>query len=491
MRPTIWAKGACARCLLAPPSGRRRRPSCHNHYVITSHLRYSSAKPVSKDTGSNGPPRIHFAGFGNRGALFAHAIRAVQPPLPLTLLLPSNRRFQQFVDNGGQIEIIEDGVSTIAEGFDAEVMPTRNPFSVKLYPSTKHYRLRTYAMGSRQKFDIQAEKQLEGSVSDHPRTNIIDYGRRVRFGGDPATPGYGLDPTYKLLESDLLQNDKIFSNNRLLSQEEAKKQQDPIHYLVLLTKPQRVVDELLRLKDRLNENSTILFTQRGMGFLEDANKVFPNPISRPSYLPGLLYHSTYSAPGKEKDQPETRSDILQFLAKASIDSDNSISTCSFVFHHKADGKMLVSKAGIYPKGQETPKRRKAVEYLLNVLISAKKLGVDLLEPKELRHIRIRDAVVCSVVHSLSVKYNCLNGDVIKTEERIEYARKLLREAASVVQNWLPQPAYEYLERSLGHYITVHADQINDTMDSVANGKESPIAVRILDYFLFIIFLRGL
>jgi hypothetical protein len=151
VRPTIWAEGACARCLLAPPSGRRHRPSCHNHHVITSHLRYSSAKPVSKDTGSNGPPRIYFAGFGNRGALFAHAIRAVQPPLPLTLLLPSNRRFQHFVDNGGQIEIIEDGVSTIAEGFDAEVMPTQNPFSVKLYPSAKHYRLRTYAMGSRQK----------------------------------------------------------------------------------------------------------------------------------------------------------------------------------------------------------------------------------------------------------------------------------------------------------------------------------------------------
>jgi len=310
----------------------------------------------------------------------------------------------------------------------------------------------------------------------------------VRFGGDPATPSYGLDPTYKVLESDLLQNDEIFSNNRLLSRKEAKKQQDPIDYLVLLTKPQRVFDELSRLKDRLNENSTILFTQRGMGYLEDANKVFPNPISRPSYLPGVLYHSCYSAPGKEKDQPGTRSDILQFIAKASIDSDNSISTCSFIFHHKADGKMLVSKAGIYPKGQETPKRRKAVEYLLNVLISAKKLGVDLLEPRELRHVRIKDAVVCSVVHSLSVKYNCVNGDVIKTEERIEYARKLLREAASVVQNWLPQPAYEYLEKSLGHYITVHADQINDTMDSVANGKESPIAVRILDYFLFIIFL---
>jgi ketopantoate reductase len=383
------------------------------------------------------------------------------------------------VDNGGQIEIIEDGISTIAEGFDAEVMPTQNPFSVKLYPATKHYRLRTYAMGSRQKFDVQAEKQLEGSDSDHPRTNVIDYGRRVRFGGDPATPGYGLDPTYKVLESDLLQNNEIYSNNRLLSREEAKKQQEPIEYLVILTKPQRVVDELLRLKDRLNENSTILFTQRGMGFLEGVNeKVFPNLRSRPNYLPGLLYHAIYSAPGKEKDRPGTRSDILQFIAKASIDSDNSISTSSFIFNHKADGKMLVSKAGIYPKGQETPKRRKAVEYLLNVLISAKKLGVSLLEPKELRHVRIRDAVVCSVVHSLSVKYNCLNGDVIITEDRIEYARKLLREATPVVQNWLPPPAYEYLEESLGHYVTVHADQINDTMDCVANGKESLIAVRI-------------
>jgi ketopantoate reductase len=379
------------------------------------------------------------------------------------------------VDNGGQIEIIEDGVSTIARGFDAEVMPAQNPFSVKLYPSSKHYRLKTYAMGSRQKFDVQVGKQLEGSDSDHPRPNFIDYGRSVRFGGDPAIPGYGLDPTYKVLESDILQNDEIFSNNILLSQEEAKKKQEPIEYLVLLTKPQRVVEQLLQLKDRLNENSTILFTQRGMGFLEDVNeKVFPNSRPRPNYLSGLLYHAV----GSTRERPGTNSDILQFLAKASIESDFSDWASSFIFDHKADGKMLVSKAGIYPKGRETPKRRKAVEYLLNVLISAKKLGVELLEPQEMRHIRIKDTVVCSVVHSLSVKYNCLNGNVIKTEEQIEHARILLREAASVVQNWLPQPTYEYLEKSLGHYVTLSADQINDTIDCVANGKESPIAVRI-------------
>jgi ketopantoate reductase len=192
---------------------------------------------------------------------------------------------------------------------------------------------------------------------------------------------------------------------------------------------------LLQLKDRLNDNSTILFLQRGMDVFETVNeKVFPDLRSRPNYLPGIFCHRIRSTSPKERDVPGINPDTLHSLAETV--GELKTEAGYFVLNRIADGTLLVDNAGTYPEGQETPKRRKAVEYFLNVLLSAKELGTELIDPKLGQHIRLRDAAVSSVVQLMSVKYECVHGDIIKTKERIEVVRQLLQEAASVVQPFI-------------------------------------------------------
>src|SRR4051812_39109213 len=68
-----------------------------------------------------------------------------------------------------------------------------------------------------------------------------------------------------------------------------------IKNLILATKTHSTVAALQPIRHRLNEHSTILFLQNGMGTVEEVTKkLFPDPSRQPHYLAGIISHGVFT-----------------------------------------------------------------------------------------------------------------------------------------------------------------------------------------------------
>jgi len=74
--------------------------------------------------------------------------------------------------------------------------------------------------------------------------------------------------------------------------------QDTITNLIVCVKATQTVTAIRSIANRLNRNSNILFLQNGAGMIEELNRnLFPDPLSRPNYLTGVISHGvTLNAP---------------------------------------------------------------------------------------------------------------------------------------------------------------------------------------------------
>ncbi|PYH99449.1 2-dehydropantoate 2-reductase [Aspergillus ellipticus CBS 707.79] len=69
---------------------------------------------------------------------------------------------------------------------------------------------------------------------------------------------------------------------------------EPIHCLIVATKAPATVSALQPIQHRLGRQSTICLLQNGLGQIEELDKhLFPDPLTRPTYMFGIMRHGVY------------------------------------------------------------------------------------------------------------------------------------------------------------------------------------------------------
>ncbi|TVY40964.1 Ketoisovalerate reductase [Lachnellula subtilissima] len=181
--------------------------------------------------------------------------------------------------------------------------------------------------------------------------------------------------------------------------------EEPIHSgsgmienLIIATKTLHTAKALEAVKHRLNAQSTILFTQNGMGTTEEVTRlIFPEDARRPNYLVAITSHGVYS------EGP---------------------------FRSVFAGQAHVSIGRV--SGSSTKSR-----YLLDQIVAAKLLNATEFESRELRLLQLEKLMINAIINPLTVIYNCRNGELFKRADITSVMRDLLAEASQVVSS-LPE-----------------------------------------------------
>ena len=173
--------------------------------------------------------------------------------------------------------------------------------------------------------------------------------------------------------------------------------QSTISNLIIATKTLKTVSALSAVKDRLTSNSTVLFTQNGMGTLDEVTEeVFPDVSLRPEYLVCITSHGVYS-------QGPFRS-VHAGLAHCSI------------------GRVGNSSAP---------------QYLIDLITRAPVLSAKGVSPPELLKRQLEKLVINSMINPLTAIFNCQNGELFIRSEIVTVMRSLIGEASHVIRS-LPE-----------------------------------------------------
>jgi ketopantoate reductase len=413
-------------------------------------------------------------GLNSYGMLYGHSLGQLQARPPLTYMVPSNWRVIQLATLNGEIEVIEGDDHYITGGFDVEAIG-RLPFnSVFENPATKHLEFNTLTLPAKTKFNIKTEPQPEDLYSPYKGSPQHNYGISIKFNNDPSELGYGSDGRL-VVESKLVERKISTADLVLLENEKAKEALGPIKSLICAVDTQSLVYALQSQKHRLNRDSTILFTQKGMGIMEMVNEqIFPNPKTRPTYIPGIFSHAVW-----QSDDHATHPDVLSREMELRISgAEASVNQNSLSVKHGPFGNLLLGP--VAPVEGETVRqgldRQRSANYFISALLAATSLRTRCVSADLLLFYRLRDLAVASVVGPSTVRYNCHNGGLLVNEERVAHVESRLREATRVVQAYRSGLKYEYLAERLGYHLVTSADRVNMLFKNVVSGRKSNIEV---------------
>ncbi|KAN0103303.1 hypothetical protein V8E51_011616 [Hyaloscypha variabilis] len=400
-------------------------------YVTVWSQRYSSTSRWTEEDAS----RIYVHGLGNVDRFIANSLAPQEARPRTTFLVHSNQRIEHFVANNGDVEMIEDGVSYVCDGFDIEIV--HGP-PIYERSGVKSHRFKSLTLPKRAEFSTELELNLEDTYSNYDH-RPQDFGDVTTLSGHYSAFNCAWDNQFQTVRSRPLPRRLDYSDIRPLYLELAKNLQSPIKSLVVAANPECVVSVLLQLKHRLRPDSTILFVhmQKVVGVLEDLNKnVFPDPSNRPNYLVGLAYHSLWSRP-----KTVTRSTTSRVLSDLTIAHANVVvsSDQAFTAMHRPIGCLLIGPL-IKDRPNESPaeyaKRARSTRYLLSAFLGATPLGTEI----------INNTAINSVVQPMCIMFDCFNGDILQGTDRQAHARRLLLEASRVVQADFPRLTYAFLEK---------------------------------------------
>lgn len=408
--------------------------------------------------------------------LYGNGLARMTARPPLTFMVPTNWRVLKLAELNGEIEVIEGDDSYIADGFDIEANPPFSDNGGALFPSNRRIWVNTLTLPAKTNFDVTVENHPEDPYLPYDGWEK-NYGAFVKFKSDPSLLSYGsgasdqrLVVESKPVPRHISPSDLVFMDTEL-----AKESRGPIRSLILAVDAMSVVSSLLTYKERLKQDSTILFTQKGMGIMEMVNEqVFPDPSSRPNYMAGILSHQLWS-----DDDNTIKPDLLSHsLNQQHSGAEEHIQRNSLTVKHTPRGCLLLGP--VVPVEGETPKqaakRQRRANYFVSALLGAEALRTRRLDERRLLFYRLRDVAINSVVWPMTVRYSCYQGGILENDERRAHARSRLREAARVVQADCPTLTYDYLEQRLGEYVAATADNTNMMFKSVISGKKSSIDV---------------
>ena len=196
--------------------------------------------------------------------------------------------------------------------------------------------------------------------------------------------------------------------------QQPSKKEDIIYNLIVAVKGPRTVAALSSVAHRLNQRSTIVFLQNGMGMLEELNdKLFEDVETRPNYILGIVTHGLY---------PEN----------------------PFSISHAGMGTTAIGLVPRYPpersrEGVEKPKDVWAPtsRYLLRTLTRTPVLAAVGFSPTDLMQLKLDKLAVSAVINPLTVMFDCRNGDLLNNDAVTRVMRLLLSEISLVIRS-LPQ-----------------------------------------------------
>ncbi|KAH0562072.1 hypothetical protein GP486_003224 [Trichoglossum hirsutum] len=185
-----------------------------------------------------------------------------------------------------------------------------------------------------------------------------------------------------------------------------------IKNLIVTTKTYATSAAIRPLKHRLNHESTILFLQNGMGrtIEEVTSELFPNPSTRPHYLAGITSH------GAHKTGPFSI-----------VHAGHGTTTISAVLLH------LDTHMANHENSESIFSIPESSRYLVDQLLSAPTLAAMAVTPAELLYVQLEKLIVNAMVNSLTVVFNCLNGQLFNRPSIATLMQLLLSEAAAVVR----------------------------------------------------------
>ena len=303
--------------------------------------------------------RIHVLFKGQLAKLVAYAISGIAKPPPITLLFSSSTALHQWRRSDQSIEVVTEGMADKRDGYEVEIVPLLE---------REKLRAKKPVDSPWGESDAQLEERLE--ESDVQLEESLDAAHGTNIMADSGI----------------------------------------IHHLIVALSVQTTVLELSRLADRLTKNSTIVFLQNGLGIVEEVNKkVFPNEMTRPSYLIGLVTHEVY------------RSYANQFS----------------VVHSRMGTMALGSPLrSLTPQTYVSNLPRSKV-HLLRTLTRTPDLAAVGLFPIDVFQMKIERVAIHAVIYPLTVLFDCQNGGLRQNDAAHRVCRFLLAEISLVIRS-LPE-----------------------------------------------------
>jgi 2-dehydropantoate 2-reductase len=178
--------------------------------------------------------------------------------------------------------------------------------------------------------------------------------------------------------------------------EELEGHQDIIENLIVTTKTINTVNAISSVKHRLAFNSTLLFTQNGMGSIDEVTSaIFPNTSKRPHYLTAIISHGVYS-------------------------------TGPFRSVHAGLANITIGRP------QTQTRQSSKSQYLLDLIVTAPSLAAKEVSPEELTRLQLEKLVINAMINPLTVIFNCQNGELFNRGPIMRVMRLLLSEASQVI-----------------------------------------------------------
>ncbi|KAA6408156.1 MAG: 2-dehydropantoate 2-reductase [Lasallia pustulata] len=233
-----------------------------------------------------------------------------------------------------------------------------------------------------------------------------------------------------------------------------------IHNLIVTVKGPRVLSALSLVSHRLNQRSTIVFLQTGMGILDEVNeKLFKDVETRPNYILGLLTHTLY---------PEEPFSVTHAR----------LGTTAFAFVPRSPLERAPDGAG-QRKDVWPPTSR----YLLRTLTRTPVLAAVGFSPTDLTLLQLDKLTANAVIGPLTVMFDCKNGDLLFNNSVSRVMRLLLSEISLVIRS-LPELqgvpnvqmrfSPDRLESMIVSIATMTAENLSGMLREVRAGNETEI-----------------
>ena len=191
---------------------------------------------------------------------------------------------------------------------------------------------------------------------------------------------------------------------------------DVIYNLIVATKTIHTISALSAIKRRLTQDSTILFTQNGMGTIDEVNaKLFQDSRTRPRYMTAIISHGVYSKG-------------------------------PFASVHAGYGTIHIGRVHQTPpfdarvpakehEGQDST--LSSLGCLPTLITQVPVLAATMVTPIELMQIQFEKLIVNAMINPLTVVFDCRNGELFSKANILRLMRSLLSEASHVIRS-LPE-----------------------------------------------------
>ncbi|KAL2068398.1 hypothetical protein VTL71DRAFT_16496 [Oculimacula yallundae] len=425
---------------------------------------------------------VHVLGLTIPGQVIGRSLLEMECRPPITFIVYNNGKLQNFARLEEQLRMDMIGkATTTVQGFNLEVMdPVPYEYDEEVFRSARWVRLKTLTMD-----DKHVVKSAVGPDNDSNEWLFPMNNRRldhpVDFDGDPTDLKSPVDSTMQIQKSVLVPSVMDPTKFSVSDISEASAAQEDIKTLIVTIKPQHIKGVLKCLKHRLRKDSTILLIHRGMMIQEMLDEeVFPDPLTRPNYMSGTLTHSlSPDVKGRMKrdaaikEMPDPLSALCEtYVAELEATVGERDTKILKVWKGSVGNLSYSAVARVTGENDDQhAAREESAAYIIRLLLGARDLNARYIDSVQHTRDRYLKTVLASVVQSMGVLFNCVNGKIIENvPERRKVFDNLVHEAAEIMRMDFEWVTENYLRRYISEYITQTSDRYSAMATTVSRGN---------------------